>query len=265
MMEAILNKAHQVLTYLMLLFFPTILCWLFTKLAEVSHGLTHQWEWNHVRLKACHYPRTKHHKKKKARQPNKIEDQASKRSFHKPTNLLPLTLIAFKVGCCVACSMHCLKAALTIKHLPNLIAFAAADNLPYQVHRISFDTDSFVIGIDIYASVTMGNRPDQFEDLKLHKDTDNTEVEGIKRGLAIKDTRTFNFHIEDNEGAVHLIKIPNSKYVPELKICLLLPHQWVQEAQDKYPLPRGTRMEEDDAALILINKANTEGPSRSIL
>jgi hypothetical protein len=53
---------------------------------------------------------------------------------------------------------------------------------------------------------------------------------------------------------VHLVKVPNSKYVPELKICLLLPHQWVQEAQDKYPLPKGTRMEEDDEVLILIWK-----------
>jgi hypothetical protein len=34
------NKAHQVLTYLMLLFFPTILSWLLTKLVEVSHDLT---------------------------------------------------------------------------------------------------------------------------------------------------------------------------------------------------------------------------------
>jgi hypothetical protein len=98
----------------------------------------------------------------------------------------------------------------------------------------------------------MGNHPDQFEDLKLHKDKDDTEVEEIKGGLAIKGTGRFMLHINDDEGAVHLIKIPSSKNVPELKICLLSPHQWVQEAQDKYPLPRGMRMEEDDEALILL-------------
>jgi hypothetical protein len=53
---------------------------------------------------------------------------------------------------------------------------------------------------------------------------------------------------------VHLIKIPNSKYVPESKICLLLPHHWVQEAQDKFLPPKGTKMEEDDEALMLIWK-----------
>ncbi len=85
--------------------------------------------------------------------------------------------------------MRPLKAALTIKRLPNLVA--TADNLPYQVPRIRFDMDSFVIGIDTFALVMMGNRPDQFEDLIPHKDKDNTEMEGTKGGLAIKGTGTF--------------------------------------------------------------------------
>ncbi len=142
----------------MLLYFPTILCWLLTKLVEVSHLLTHRWEWNHVRLTARHHPR-KHRKKKKARLPSKIEDQASKRSFHIiPTYILPLAFIAFKVGCPVECSMRHLQAVLTIKCLPN-VAFAVANSLPYQVPPIPFDMDSFVIGLNTYALVTMGNHP----------------------------------------------------------------------------------------------------------
>jgi hypothetical protein len=74
MAEANLNKAHQIITYLTLLFFPTILSWLLTKLAEVSHDLTRQWEWNHMHLAVRHQSR-KHLKKKKTRQPSKIEDQ----------------------------------------------------------------------------------------------------------------------------------------------------------------------------------------------
>jgi hypothetical protein len=243
MAEANLNKAHQVMTYLMLLFFPTIMSWLFTKLVEVSHGLKRQWEWNHVCLTVHHYPR-KHCKKKKTRQPSKTEDQASKRSFHMPTCLLQPAFIAFKVGCPVESSIRRLKTTLTIKCRPNLVSFV--DNSPYQVPRIRFDTDSFVIGIDTYTLVMMGNRPDQFEDLMLHKDEDK------QKGLAINVTGTFNFQVEDNEGAVHHIKIPNSKYIPDLKICLLLPHHWVQEAQDKYPLPRWMSIEVDDEALLLI-------------
>jgi hypothetical protein len=56
----------------------------------------------------------------------------------------------------------------------------------------------------------VGNHPNQFQDLKLHSEKDETEVEGIKGGLDIKSTGTFKFHIKDNEGGVHLIKIPNS-------------------------------------------------------
>jgi hypothetical protein len=124
-----------------------------------------------------------------------------------PTYLLPLTLITFKVICCVEHSVRRLKAALTINCLPKLITFAAATDLLYQVPRIHFNTESFVIGVDTFASITLGNQPDQFEDLKMHNDT---EVEGIKGGLDIKGTGTFKFHIKDDKGGVHLIKIPTA-------------------------------------------------------
>ncbi len=72
--EANYNKAHQVMIYLMIQFFPTILSWLLTKLAEVSHDLTCRWKWNHVHLVVRHHPR-KHSKKKKARRPSKNKVQ----------------------------------------------------------------------------------------------------------------------------------------------------------------------------------------------
>jgi hypothetical protein len=245
MAEADLNKTHQIMTYLSLLLFPTILSWLLTKLAEISHDLMRQWEWNHVRLTVRHYPR-KHRKKKKARQPSKIKDQVQRKRSLIPTYLLPLALIAFKVGCQVEHSVRRLKAALTINHcLPKIVAFSAATNLPYQVPRVHFDTNSFVIGVDTFASITLGNCPDQFEDLKTHK-------EGIQGGLSIKGTGTFKFHTKDDEGGVHLIKIPNSKYVPDLKVCLLSPHHWGQEAKDHYPVPKVTKMDTDNKALTLI-------------
>jgi hypothetical protein len=252
MVEANLNKAHQVMTYLMLLFFPSILSWLLTKLAEVSHDLMPCWKWNHVRLMVRHHPR-KHCKKKKARRPSKNKDQVWRKRSFTPTYLLPLALIAFKVGCQVEHSIRHLKTALTIKQLPKLVAFAAATQLPYQVPRIRFDTNSFVIGVDTFASIMPGNYPNQFEDLKLHSEKDDTEVDGIKVGLDIKGTGTFKFNFEDNKGGVHLIKIPSSKYVPDLKVCLLSPHHWAQEG-NHYLIPKGKKMEEDDEALMLIWK-----------
>ncbi len=62
----------------------------------------------------------------------------------------------------------------------------------------------------------LGNHHNQFEDLKMDNDT---EVEGIKGGLDMKGSGTFK---------VHLIKIPNIKYVPDLRVGLLSPHHWAQ-------------------------------------
>jgi hypothetical protein len=159
-----------------------------------------------------------------------------------------MSLIAFKVGCRVENFVRPLKAALTIERLPKFVAFAAATQLPYQVSRMHFDTNSFVIGVNTFASIMLGNHPDQFEDLKMHNDT---EVEGTKGGFDIKGSGMFKFYIKDDEGGVHLIKIPNSKYVPDLKVCLLLPHHWAQEAKDHHPVPKGTKMNTNNEALTL--------------
>jgi hypothetical protein len=106
--------------------------------------------------------------------------------------------------------------------------------------------------VDTLASVTPGNHPNQFEDLKLNSEKDEAKVEGIKGGLDIKGTGTFKFHIEDDEGGVHLRKIPNSKYVPDLKMCLLAPYHWAQEAKDHHPVPKGMKAETDNQELMLL-------------
>jgi hypothetical protein len=95
MAEANLNKAHQIMTYLTLLLFPTIMSWLLTKL---THDLMRQWEWNHFWMAVRHHPR-KHHKKKKVGQPSKSEDQGQRKRLFTLTYLLSLALITFKVGC----------------------------------------------------------------------------------------------------------------------------------------------------------------------
>jgi hypothetical protein len=86
--------------------------------------------------------------------------------------------------------------------MPKIVTFATSTTLPYQVPRIHFDTNSFVIGVDTFTLITLGNHLDQFEDLRMH---DDTEVEGIQGGLGIKGTGTFKFHIENDKGGVHLI------------------------------------------------------------
>lgn len=96
----------------------------------------------------------------------------------------------------------------------------------------------------------MANREEYFEDLV--KETDGGEVGGISDGLQIKGKGTFCFDLEDDEGKIHKIKIPNSLFLPKLRLCLLSPQHWAQEARDEKPRPRGTRMENDAKNCILI-------------
>jgi hypothetical protein len=42
----------------------------------------------------------------------------------------------------------------------------------------------------------------------------------------------FKFSLEDDQGKIHTIKIPNSLCLPGLKQCLLSPQHWAQEAGD---------------------------------
>ena len=72
------------------------------------------------------------------------------------------------------------------------------------------------IGFDNHASRCMANTPHLFKDLHL---TNNAgEVNGIDDGLAIKGKRMFKFSIEDNNGNIHTIKIPNNLYLPHQNI-----------------------------------------------
>ena len=126
------------------------------------------------------------------------------------------------------------------------LSSAIPDTLP-----VRFDSDSYPIGVDCHASRCMANSPHLFEDLKLIK---MGAVEGIKQGLEIKGVGTFKFKIEDDDGRTHEIKIPNTLYLPELKRCLLSPQHWAQEAGDNHPMPRGTRMENDEKNCVLFWK-----------
>ena len=92
-----------------------------------------------------------------------------------------------------------------------------------------FDTDSFNIGVDTLASKCMANNPSFFEHLKLTEKTQS--VQGISAGLDIAGHGTFIFDIEDDDGGIHTIKVNDTLYVPDLKLCLLAPHHWAQEAR----------------------------------
>jgi hypothetical protein len=160
------------------------------------------------------------------------------------TYLVPITVSILRVGCRVEGRLKEILASHQLRELPSIShpTFTALSSAVDCARTIHFDSDSYPIRIDTHALHCMVNAPHLFEDLKLG---DVGEVEGIKSGLNIKGIETFKFKIKDDNGMLQKIEIPNSLYVPELKRCLLSPQHWVQEAKDKYPRPKGTRMGQD--------------------
>jgi hypothetical protein len=155
--------------------------------------------------------------------------------------LVPLAVSLFKVGCHIKSSLHLcwlrkIMASCCLRELPSITAptYAALSSRVDSILAIRFDSDSYPIGVDCHASRCMANNPHLFEDLKLNA---VGEVEGIKLGLDIKGIGTFKFKLEDDNSKMHIIKIPKSLFVPDLKRCLLSPQHWVQEAGDNHPMP----------------------------
>jgi len=142
-----------------------------------------------------------------------------------PSYLMLVFFATFKVGCCVEDTLR--RFLRPLQRAPRFLAHQGAF---LGDPAVRFDLDSFSIRIDNHASRCMANTPHLFEDLHL---IDNAgEVNGIGEGLAIKGTGTFKFSIEDDNGKIHTIRIPNSLYLPGFKVCLLSPQHWAQEAGD---------------------------------
>ena len=254
MAEATINDTQHAMTYLLLTFLPFIFTWFGSLLKTTATQLCNCREWhqqsNQLRFPLRHFP-VKHRKKKFSTRSLLLGKKGTVRSVPATRSLvalqylLPSALLAYKVGCQIERFLKIFRIRLHRPHMLQRIAYQSERGFS-NLQTMRFDTDSFLIGVDSFASVTMATRPDQFEDLILDA---GQSVQGIEGGLAIKGHGTFIFDIEDDEGTVHKIKIADSMYVPDLKFCLLSPQHWAQKAHEN---ARGTRMETDAQGVILI-------------
>ncbi len=84
------------------------------------------------------------------------------------TYLLPLAFLGYKVGCRVEHSLHGLRRMFQRPDILQRIAYQSERGQSKLLPMMRFDTNSFIIGINSFASVTMATRPDQFDNLILH-------------------------------------------------------------------------------------------------
>jgi hypothetical protein len=82
--------------------------------------------------------------------------------------LLPLAFLSYMVGCQVKCSFHGLCRMFQRPDILQRIAYQSERGQSKLLQTMHFDTDSFIIGVNSFTSVTMATQPNQFDDLILH-------------------------------------------------------------------------------------------------
>jgi hypothetical protein len=106
-----------------------------------------------------------------------------------------------------------------------------------QMKKTQFDTDSKSIKVDNCATATISNSIDDFEGPVMKT---NYWLQGIRGLVGEIMTGTVVWHIEDDEGVVHTLKLPESLYVASLPTRILSPQHWAQTAKDNKLKPDGT-------------------------
>jgi hypothetical protein len=172
------------------------------------------------------------------------------------THLSPFLWKAYQAGCCIKAVLHTVVTWLHALRHPRKLIFLShplalqANHPCHASARAQFDTVLFAVGIDNHASRCMGNNKRLFENLILTHTAQG--VRGISKGLAKECKGTLVLDVNNDTGKPHHIKIPNSLSLPGLRMCLLSPQHWAQEAGDNYPPPNGTRMESNAHNCILL-------------
>ena len=113
---------------------------------------------------------------------------------------------------------------------------------------LCFNSDSFKILIDNCASTSITNSMDDF----VSKPRAATKsIQGISGDTEAPLIGTVAWKIEDDNGRVHTITLPNTYYAPNAPYRLLSPQHWSQTARDTTPHLHGTWCVTYDDSLVL--------------
>ena len=166
---------------------------------------------------------------------------------HRSEAAMPLLIPAFCIAAGSEQWCHKLEKFLTasptaeiiciyffcVRHRHNTLMFHAFAGTVREdgehPRSIQFDTDSYQIGIENFASGCMFPNRDHFITYKASK---VQECKGIAAGLNIEGRGTFKFRIDDDNGITHTITVPNSVHNPGLPMVLVSPQHWAQQTSD---------------------------------
>ncbi len=108
--------------------------------------------------------------------------------------LFPFAMATFQVGCRVEFFFH---QSGRLGWPPDCFtALAGKVGPPYNPY-LSFNSDSYRIGVDNHASFCMADSPHLFED--LHLVNKGKQVDGVGAGLEVEGTGTFGMRISNDD------------------------------------------------------------------
>ena len=100
----------------------------------------------------------------------------------------------------------------------------------------TFDSNAEALMLDDGASACITNNKEDFIEPPKYVDR---KVKGIKGHANATHRGTIKWHIEDDQGLVHVMIIRGAYLIPDAPTRLLSPHL-VQQADDRYPMEEGT-------------------------
>ena len=105
------------------------------------------------------------------------------------------------------------------------------------MRRAPFDTDSHSIMFDDGASASITNHLNDFISTPTHI---KHNVKWISGNAQATYRGTEKWQLEDDQGKVHELTIPNSYYIVTAPTRILSPQHFAQQANDHKPEPNGT-------------------------
>jgi hypothetical protein len=111
-----------------------------------------------------------------------------------------------------------------------------------------YDSDSFIIAVDNCCSRCITNNINDFVGTPIKVDV---RVKGIGGSVVATHKGTVKWNIEDDQGKIHSILIPNSYYNKESPYRLFSPQHFSQSADDHFPKQYGTWCGTYDDAIVL--------------
>ena len=140
-----------------------------------------------------------------------------------------------------------LRQLVSVQH--DMLGFTSTSATHNKQRQIAFDTDSEPIGIDNRSTRCISSYKTDFEGDLTPIASKIRGLTGLTKGQLYVGTIVWS--IEDDDGVVHKLTIPNSIYCPEVTIRLLSPQHWAQIAKDHSPIPKGTRCITYDDSVVL--------------